>query len=319
MRRLIAAATTLALTGTGVWAQSYPTKPVKVVVPIAAGSGIDIVARAVSQRLSDSMGQPFVIENRAGGGTTTGTAAVASAPPDGYTVLFQAATLTVGPATMSKLSYDVSRDLAGVMPITNAPFLLVTPPGKFKSLADMVAYGKTPGQSINYASVGFGSAAHFTSERFALSASTKMQMVTFRGTSEAQTEVVAGRIDLYFTPLTAALGLIEEKKLDALATTGRTRLSRLPEVPTTLELGFAESDFDFWVGMLVPRATPREIVDKLHAETLKVANEPAYRKQMAALGGEPMPVMSPVEFDDFLKKEIERNIRLAQAANIKPQ
>ena len=311
------AATLLATTAAV--AQSYPSKPVKVIVPIAAGSGIDIVARAVTQRLQENLGQPFVIENRAGGGTTTGTAAAASATPDGYTLLFQAATLTVGPATMSKLSYDVSRDLAGVMPITNAPFLLVTPPGKYKSLDDMVASGRVPGGVINYASVGFGSAAHFTSELFGHAAKTKLQMVTFRGTAEAQTEVVAGRIDLYFTPLTAAVGLIEDKKLDALATTGRVRLTRLPNVPTTVELGYPESDFDFWVGMLVPAATPREIVDKLHAETTKVAEAPDYRRQMQALGGEPMEKMTPREFDAFLKKEIDRNIAIAKAAKIKAQ
>ncbi len=319
MLRFVGAAVATLFAATAVNAQSYPSKAVRVVVPIGAGSGIDIVARAVAQRLQENLGQPFVIENRAGGGTTTVTAAVASATPDGYTILFQAATLTVGPATMSKLSYDVSRDLAGVMPITNAPFLLVAPPGKYKSLDDMVASGRVPGGTINYASVGFGSAAHFTSERFAHAAKTKFQMVTFRGTAEAQTEVVAGRIDLYFTPLTAAVGLIEDKKLDALATTGRVRLTRLPNVPTTIELGYPDSDFDFWVGMLVPRATPREIVDKLHAATMKVAESADYRRQMQAIGGEPMPKMSPREFDLFLKNEIERNVAIATAANIKPQ
>ena len=319
MLGIVTSVTVLLLASTGAVAQSYPSKPVKVIVPIAAGSGIDIVARAVCHRLQENLGQPFVIENRAGGGTTTGTSAVASAAPDGYTILFQAATLTVGPATMSKLSYDVSRDLAGVMPITNAPFLLVTPPGKYKSLADLVAAGKAPGGAINYASVGFGSSAHFTSEQFAQSAGINVQMVTFRGTAEAQTEVVAGRIDLYFTPLTAAVGLIEDKKLDALATTGRSRLTRLPAVPTTLELGYQNSDFDFWVGMLVPAATPRDIVDKLHAEALKVAESPDYRRQMQALGGEPMERMTPREFDVFLKKEVERNIAVAKAANIKAQ
>ena len=319
MSRIIAASFALLFAVSSAAAETYPSKSVKVIVPIAAGSGIDIVARAVCQRLQEALGQPFVIENRAGGGTTTGTAAVASAAPDGYTILFQATTLTVGPATMSKLSYDVSRDLAGVMPIVNAPFLLVTPPGRFKSLADLVAKGKAPGGSVDYASVGFGSAAHFTSERFALSAGFKTQMVTFRGTSEAQTEVVAGRIDLYFTPLTAALGLIEDKQLDALATTGRTRLSRMPNVPTTLELGFPDSDFDFWVGALAPAATPREIVDKLHAEMTKIADAPDFRSRMAALGGEPMPKMTPREFDAFLKHEIERNMAIAKAANIKPQ
>jgi tripartite-type tricarboxylate transporter receptor subunit TctC len=319
MFRFVGAMLAGSLAATCAAAQSYPSKPVRVIVPIAAGSGIDIVARAVCQRLQEHLGQPFVIENRAGGGTTTGTAAVAAATPYGYTILFQAATLTVGPATMSKLSYDVSRDLAGVMPITNAPFLLVTPPGKYKSLADMVNSGKVPGGAINYASVGFGSAAHFTSERFGHAAGTKLRMVTFRGTSEAQTEVVAGRIDLYFTPLTAAVGLIEDKQLDALATTGRTRLTRLPDVPTTIELGYPDSDFDFWVGMLVPAATPREIVDKLHAETMKIADSPDYRRQMQALGGEPMEKMSPREFDAFLKKEVDRNIAIAKAADLKPQ
>lgn len=300
-------------------AQSYPAKPVRVIVPIGAGSGIDIVARAVSQRLQDNLGQPFVIENRPGGGTTTGTAAVASAVPDGYTILFHAATLTVGPATMSKLSYDVSRDLAGIMPITNAPFLLVSPPGKFKSLDAMVAAGKAPGGAINYASVGFGSSAHFTAELFALSSGMRTQMVTFRGTAEAQTEVVAGRIDLYFTPLTAAIGLIQEKKLDALATTGKKRLPQLPDVPTTVELGYINSEFDFWVGLLVPAATPRQIVDKLHAETMKVADSADFRAQMGKIGGMPMERMSPREFDAFLKKEVERNMAIAKAANIKPQ
>lgn len=319
MLRMTAIAATMMVAVTQAGAQSYPAKPVKVIVPIAAGSGIDVVARAVSQRLQDNLGQPFVIENRAGAGTTTGTAAVASAAPDGYTILFQAATLTVGPATMSKLSYDVSRDLAGVMPIVNAPFLLITPPGKFKTLADLVTAGKAPGGVINYGAVGYGSSAHFTSERFALAAGIKMQMVSFRGTVEAQTEVMAGRIDLYFTPLTTALGLIEDRKLDALATTGRTRLSRLPNVPTTLELGYLNSDFDFWVGMLVPAATPREIVDKLHAETTKIAEAADFRKQMAALGGEPMARMTPREFDAFIKAEVERNIGIAKAANIKPQ
>jgi tripartite-type tricarboxylate transporter receptor subunit TctC len=322
---LVAAASAIAasvlaagLVATAAMAQTYPSRPVKVIVPIGAGSGIDIVARAVSQRLQESLGQPFVIENRAGGGTTTGTAAVAAAAPDGYTILFQAATLTVGPATMSKLSYDVSRDLAGIMPITNAPFLLVSPPGKFKSLGDLVKAGRGGGV-INYASVGFGSSAHFTSEQFAQSAGMKMNMVTFRGTAEAQTEVVAGRIDLYFTPLTAAIGLIQEKKLDALATTGRKRLPQLPDVPTTTELGYLNSDFDFWVGMLVPAATPREIVDKLHAETMKIADSAEFRDQMGKIGGMPMERMTPKEFDAFLKKEVERYTAIARAAGIKQQ
>jgi len=314
----VAVSSVAGLSGIAV-AQGYPTKQVKAIVPIAAGSGIDVVARAVTQRLQQNLGQPFVIENRAGGGTTTGTAAAASSPADGYTILFQAVTLTVGPATMSKLSYDVSRDLAGVMPIVNAPFLVVTPPAKFKTLDDLVAAGKNSNDGITYGAVGYGSAAHFTAERFALSSGMKLQMVPFRGTVEAQTEVMEGRVDLYFTPLTTALSFIEAKKLDALATTGRKRLTRLPEIPTTTELGYLDSDFDFWVGMLVPAATPREIIDKLHAETMKIAESPDFRQQMALIGGEPMERMTPREFDAFLAKEVERNIAIAKAAKLTPR
>ena len=300
-------------------AQSYPSRPVKVIVPIAAGSGIDLVARSVSQRLQDDLKQPFIVENRAGAGTTTGAAAVATAEPDGYTILFHSVALTITPVTIAKLPYDVSRDLAGVMPIVNTPLLLVTPPGKFQSLADLVAKAKALNGAMNYATPGYGAAAHFTSERLALAAGFKAQMVSFRGTVECMTEVLAGRMDFYFTPATTALELIRDKKLDALATTSKKRLAAMPDVPTTLEQGYKNSDFDFWVGMLVPAATPREIVDKLHAETTKIADNAEFRAQMAALGGEPMEKMTPREFDVFLSREVERNIAIAKAANIKPQ
>ena len=319
VQQMLLAAGVLLTAASAAVAQPYPSKPVKVIVPIAAGSGIDIVARAVSQRLQDDLGQPFVVENRAGAGTTTGAAMVASAAPDGYTILFHSVALTITPVTVAKLPYDVSRDLAGVMPVVSTPLLLVSPPGRFKSLADLVARAKAQGGGMNYASIGYGAAAHFTSERFLLSAGAKAQMVSFRGTQEAMTEVVAGRMDFYFTPLTAAQGLIQDGKLDALATTSRKRLSALPAVPTTTELGYRESDFDFWVGLLVPRQTPREIVDRLHAATRKIAASQQFREKMVAIGGEPMEPMTPAEFDAFLKREIERNQALAAAAGIKAQ
>ena len=300
-------------------AQTYPARAVKAIVPIAAGSGIDIVARAVSQRLQEDLGQPFIVENRPGAGTATGTAAVATAAPDGYTILFHSVALTITPVTVAKLPYDVSRDLAGVMPIVNTPLLLVSPPGRFQSLQDLVAKAKAQNGAMNYATPGFGAAAHFTTERFALSAGFKAQMVSFRGTVECMTEVVAGRMDFYFTPLTAAQGLIQEKKVDALATTSRKRIAELPNVPTSVEAGFKDSDFDFWVGMLVPKATPRDIVERLHAATARIATSGTFRSQMVATGGEPMEPISPAEFDAFLKREIERNQALAAAAGIKAQ
>jgi tripartite-type tricarboxylate transporter receptor subunit TctC len=296
----------------------WPTRQVRVIVPIAAGSGIDIVARTVSQQLAKQLGRPFVIENRPGGATTTGAAAVASAAPDGYTILFHSVAFTVTPSTVANLPYDVARDFAGVMPITNTPLLLVSPPGKFKSVGDLVARAKAEKGAMNYATPGYGAAAHFTSERFRLAAGFDAQQIPFRGTVEAVTEVVAGRVAFYFAPLTTVQSLIQEGRLDALATTSRKRISGLPNVPTTIEAGYPDSDFDFWVGMFVPSKTPRDIVEKLYVETRKAAELPELRAQMAAIGGEPMEAMTPAEFDDYVRKEIARNAAIAKAAGITP-
>lgn len=296
----------------------WPTRQVRVIVPIAAGSGIDIVARTVSQQLAKQLGRPFVIENRPGGATTTGAAAVASAAPDGYTILFHSVAFTVTPSTVANLPYDVARDFAGVMPITNTPLLLVSPPGKFKSVGDLVARAKADKGAMNFATPGYGAAAHFTSERFRLAAGFEAQQIPFRGTVEAVTEVVAGRVAFYFAPLTTVQSLIQEGRLDALATTSRSRISALSNVPTTIEAGYPESDFDFWVGMFVPSKTPRDIVEKLYQETRKAAELPELRAQMAAIGGEPMEAMTPAEFDDYVRKEIARNAAIAKAAGITP-
>lgn len=296
----------------------WPSRQVRVIVPIAAGSGIDIVARTVSQQLAKQLGRPFVIENRPGGATTTGAAAVASAAPDGYTILFHSVAFTVTPSTVANLPYDVARDFAGVMPITNTPLLLVSPPGKFRSVGDLVARAKADKGAMNYATPGYGAAAHFTSERFRLAAGFEAQQIPFRGTVEAVTEVVAGRVAFYFAPLTTVQSLIQEGRLDALATTSRKRVSALPNVPTTIEAGYPDSDFDFWVGMFVPSKTPRDIVEKLYVETRKAAELPELRAQMAAIGGEPMEAMTPAEFDDYVRKEIARNAAIAKAAGITP-
>jgi tripartite-type tricarboxylate transporter receptor subunit TctC len=296
----------------------WPSRQVRVIVPIAAGSGIDIVARTVSQQLAKQLGRPFVIENRPGGATTTGAAAVASAAPDGYTILFHSVAFTVTPSTVANLPYDVARDFAGVMPITNTPLLLVSPPGKFKSVGDLVARAKAEKGAMNYATPGYGAAAHFTSERFRLAAGFEAQQIPFRGTVEAVTEVVAGRVAFYFAPLTTVQSLIQEGRLDALATTSRKRISALPNVPTTIDAGYPDSDFDFWVGMFVPSKTPRDIVEKLYVETRKAAELPELRAQMAAIGGEPMEAMTPTEFDDYVRKEIARNAAIAKAAGITP-
>ena len=297
-------------------AQTYPAKSVKVIVPNTPGSGVDIVGRAVSQRLQDALGQPFVVENRPGAGTTTGIAAAASSPPDGYTILFATAAMTTTPVTMAKLPYEIGRDLAGVTPVVNTPLVVVTPAGRFKDLRELVAKAKAAPGTLKYAVIGYGAAAHFAAERLALAADFKAQMVSFRGTNEANTEILAGRMDFFFTPATAAQELIRDKKIDALAATSRKRLSDLPDVPTTEQAGFKDSDFDFWVGLIVPRQTPRDIVDKLHATTVRIMQDKAFIDQMAKIGGEVMDPLSPAQFDTFIRNEITRNQAIAKAAGI---
>ncbi len=315
-------ATLVALTGIAGagHAQSWPSKPVRVIVPITAGSAIDIVARATAQHLSAALGQPFVVENRPGAGTTIGTAAVASAPPDGYTILFASAALTTTPTTVANIPYDVMRDLIPIAPLTNTPLVMATHHGKFKTLADMVAAAKAGRITVNYATNGYGSASHFTTERFRLAAGAfPAQPVTFRGTPEAITEIIGDRITFYFTPMTTVQSLVTEQKLDALATTGRKRSLALPNVPTTIEAGYPNSDFDFWVGMFAPAKTPPEIVERLYRETRKISESAEFRKQMAAIGSEPLEPMTQREFSAYVGAEIVRNAEIAKAAGLKPQ
>ncbi len=312
---LLAAAAACAL-GQPAGAQGWPNKTVKVIIPNTAGSGVDIVGRAVAQRLQDTLKQAFVIENRPGAGTTTGIAAAAASPADGYTLLFATAAMTTTPVTMAKLSYDVASDLAGVIPLVNTPLVMVTPAGRYSSVQDFVAKAKAAPGKLNYAVIGYGAAAHFASEQFALAAGYKAQMVSFRGTNEALTEVLAGRMEFFFTPVTAARGLIADKKLDPLAVTSRTRDPEMPNVPTTEEAGYKNSNFDFWVGLVVPRKTPAAIIDTLYAETLKVSQSQAFRDQMAKIGGVVMDPLKPAQFDAFIAGEIKRNRETAKAAGI---
>jgi tripartite-type tricarboxylate transporter receptor subunit TctC len=289
---------------------------VRVVVPITAGSAIDIVARAMSQRLSKELGQTFIVENRPGAGTTLGAAMVASAPADGYTLLFASTALTTTPTTIANLPYDVARDFVAVAPVTNTPLIVVTPHGKYKTIADMVASAKRSDSPLTYGTNGYGSASHFTSERFRLAAGFEGQAVPFRGTPEVITEVMTDRLGFYFCPLTASQALIADKKLDALATTSRKRSSSLPNVPTTLEAGYPNSDFDFWVGLFAPAKTPAEIVERLHHETNKIANSREFLDAMSAIGGEPLDAMNAGQFNAYVRAELERNAVIAKAAGL---
>ena len=315
-RRALAVSALLLTAQAGALAQAWPTKPVRVIVPVTAGSAIDIIARTVSDQLSTQLGQTFVVENRTGAGGTIGAGSVAKADPDGYTILVHSSAHTIAQSTFPNLPYDVARDFSGIAPVANVPLVLIVAPAKYTSIGDLVAKAKANPGTINYATVGAGAAAHLTAERFRLSAGFEAQQIPFRGAPEAMTEVMAGRVDFFFSPTLPTLPLLRDGKLRALAVSSSKRASALPDVPTTLESGFANSDFNFWIGMFVPSKTPPDVAAKLHQETVKALQTPSVRDKLAAMGGEPM-TMTAGEFDAFIRDEIAMNAALVKAAGIK--
>ena len=296
--------------------QSWPDKPLRVVVPFTAGSATDAVARIVTERLGTQLGQNFVIENRPGAGGTIGMAVVAKANPDGYTILVHSSSYTVTPSTYPNAPYDVVRDFSGITPLANLPNVLVIAPSKgIRSVKDLVAAAKAKPGALTYASAGAGSATQLNAERFRLGAGFQGVHVPFKGTPEALTEILTGRVDIYFCPVISVLQFIKEGRLLALAVGSTKRSSALPDLPTTVEAGIANSDYNFWVGMAVPSKTSRGIVAKLHQNTEKALQAPDLNERMGKLGAEQM-LMTPQQFDDYIRKEIGTNAALVKAAGI---
>ena len=299
-------------------AQPWPTRPIRAIVPIAPGTGADTVFRLVFNQISIQLGQQIVVENRGGAGGTIGGAAVAKADPDGYTILANSTSHTIAPALYSGLTYDVARDFAAVASFGRTPTALVMAPSKgIKTVQEFVTAAKAkPGKdAFTFASAGVGSTTHLTAERFRLSAGFEAIHVPFKG-GGFRPEVASGRVDFAFSPIAVAVPDIREGRLLALAVSSRARVSTLPEVPTSLEAGYPNSDYALWLGMFVPVKTPRAIVDRLHQESVKALQDPALRDKLAGLDVEPMS-MTPAEFDAFIKEEIIAQAALAKAAGLK--
>jgi tripartite-type tricarboxylate transporter receptor subunit TctC len=299
-------------------AQAWPSKPVRVIVPFTAGSATDIMARTVVQHMSEALGQPFVVEDRPGAGGTIGVGLVARADPDGYTVLVHSSSYTITPTTYPNTPYNTERDLAGVTPLALLPQVLVISPAKgIKTVQDLVRAEKAKPGAFTYASAGVGTATQLNAERFRLGAGVDAVHVPFKGTPEALTEIIAGRVDYYFCPVNAVLPLIADGKLLALAMGSSKRSAALPKVPTTLEEGVANSDYNFWVGMFVPAKTPRAIVGRMQQEAAKALDAPQVVESMKSLGAEKM-LMKPEEFDAYIRKQIKTDAALVKAAGIAP-
>jgi len=300
-------------------AEDWPTKNVRVIVPYAAGSATDLIPRTIFDALGAKVGHTFIVENRLGGGTTVGANAVARADPDGYTVLVHSNAIVTVPAIQANVPYDPVKDFSAITPLGNVPLVLVTAPDKkISSVQQLVAIAKAKPGSINYAAAGIGTPPHLTAERFRLAAGFEGQLVPFKGAPEALTEVITGRVDFYFVPLPAAIGFIRDGKLKPLAIGGSKRALALPDVPTTVEAGFPNSDFDFWVGAFVPKATPRDLVAAIHQKVVGAIESAAVQERLSKLGVEPM-IMTPADFDARVAKETAIAVQLARAANIAVQ
>jgi tripartite-type tricarboxylate transporter receptor subunit TctC len=290
-------------------------KVIRAVVPFAPGSTIDVIGRIVLDPLGKALGQTIVVENRGGAGGTIGSAAVAKSDPDGYTLLINASAHSAAPAAYPHLPYDPSKDFAGVAMFGVVPNVLLVAPSKgIKSVKQLVDQDKDG--HMTFASAGVGSATHWAAERFLLSAGIKATHVPFSGGPAALTEVMTGRVDFCFIGVSSAIPFINNGQLLPLAISMTKRSAALPDVPTTIELGYADSDYVFWNGMLVPAKTPRPIVDRLHDEVQKVLALPDVQAKLKAQGVEPMP-MTPQQIDAMIAREIVQNIKLAKAAGLK--
>ena len=298
-------------------AQDWPAKqPIKVIVPFTAGSATDIAGRIVFEQVGKQIGQNFVFENRGGAGTTLGAAMVAKADPDGYTLLVNSTSQVVVASTYAKLPYSVADDFIPISALADIPFVVSTTTN-YKSMKDVVAASSKPG-GIFYGTNGPGSSGHLFMEALRLAAGYPITHVPFRGTVEAMTEVIAGRIDMFPAPALNAINLTKEGKVNSLAVSSPKRLPLMAEVPTLAEVGLPKAQYQFWVGSFAPAKTPKAIVERLNREVVAALHVKETADRIIALGGSPMP-MTPAEFDAFVRREIALNGEIVKASGYQPQ
>ena len=318
MRAVVLLASALACAATSAQ-PAYPTRPVRFIVPSAAGGGTDIIARAISLKLAESLGQQFVVDNRPGAGQMIGIELAAKAPPDGHTILMAASTLAINPVMYKKVSYDPLRDFAPVTQAASLPNVLVVHPSlPVNSVAELIAYAKQrPGQ-LNFASAGIGTSPQMSIELLKSMAGIDMVHIPYKGTAPGVVDLLAGQVLVMAPNLLTALPHIKSGRLRALAVTSAKRTQALPEVPTVAESGLADYDSTQWYGVLAPAGTPREIVTRLHDEIVRALRDAEVGKRLAADGADAVG-SSPEEFAAFIKSESEKWAKVAAAAGIKAE
>jgi len=296
--------------------QAYPTKPVRMIAASSPGSAVDIVARIVAQKLGEQLGQQVIVDNRAGAGGNLGAELAAKALPDGYTLFMGTPAHAINTGLYRKLNYDLIRDFAPVTQVTSGQYVVVVHPSlPAKSIRELIALARAKPGQLNYASAGSGNATHLAGELFARATRIKLVHVPYKGSGPAVTDLVGGQVQLMFANLVAALPQVKTGRIRALAVTGQTRAAAAPELPTVIEAGVPGYVVTSWFGVLVPAATPRELIMKLNAELARTMSAPDVRDRLAADGAEPT-TGTPEQFGAFLRAEITRWTKVVKDAGI---
>ena len=317
MKKLLAVL--LAVFASQAAAQTYPNKPVRVIISFTPASATDIVGRIVGAKLSEYWGQPVVAENRSGAGGSLGSNVVAQAAPDGYTLLINSNAHAVNPAIFLKLPYETTKDFTDISPLSELPNVLVVNGGsRFKTLADLIAYGKANPGKINFGHAGVGSGTHLNTVKLITAAGIQVTQVPFKGTPEVVQAIFSGAVDCYWVPISAGVSNIRAGRLHALAASTGKRSPLLPDLQTTAEAGVKGADFGLWFGLWGPAGIPADIVNKISADTRRALADPVVLERLRNTGNSALD-MSPADFARFVRSEIEAYGRIARAAGIKPQ
>jgi tripartite-type tricarboxylate transporter receptor subunit TctC len=297
-------------------AQQWPTRTIRAIVPLSAGSAVDIVPRIVFEQVAIQIGQSIVVDNRTGASGTIGTRAAAVAAPDGYTFLAISSSIVISPYTIANAHYDPIKDFVAVAPLASLPNVLVVAPSQnIHTVQEFVARAKK--KPITFGTVGVGTPVYLAMEKFRLAAGVPGDAIPFRGAPEVLTEVMTGRVDAYYSPLSTALEFIRTGKLVALSVSSQQRSSALPDVPTSIEAGYPNSDLNFWIGVFAPAGTPPDIVERLNREIGIALAQPAVSEKLAKQGVDTM-IMKTGPFQKYVESEVTSMTALAKALNLTP-
>ena len=318
-RHLLAGSVAAASLPGGAWAEAWPTKPVRIVVPFGPGGPADVYARQLGQELTEVLNQQFVIENKPGAGAVVGTDVVAKAPPDGYTILMMSNTHTTNETLLDNRPYSLMKDLTAVAPVNSSDLVIVVNPEvKAKTLQEFIALAKAEPGKLNYASSGPGTPYHMAGELFKAMSGTDILHIPHKNSADARNAVIGGHVQMMIDAVTAMKGHIDAGQVRALATTGDKRSAVLPDVPTASEAGVKGYEATIWLGVMAPTGTPKDIVDRLNAEIGKIIAKPAIRDAWAKQGAVPM-TMTPAQFEAYLKGDIDKWAKVIKQAGIKMQ